>query len=245
MHLFGKNLSSCPVAARGISAAVGLFLISSFSISTGCGAFGLTYSLTGLTVQPVANTTCIYPGATAQYRAYGTYTEGGHSTHIHEITDQVNWSVTFPTLASINTSGLLTAGTVAVGTSNVIASVQGELGILRATTNIAVSNSCSTTAVRGLSSLNIVPATATLLNAGDTEQPLALGVYPAGLRITDFTPRVRWQSSDTSVATVSANGIIRATGPGKAVVTARLSTAGGQVIAGSQTVVIPAAPQGQ
>lgn len=245
MHHFGKNFSSCSVAARGMAAALGLFLISSLSLATGCGALGMTYSLTGLTVEPVANATCIYQGAQAQYEAYGTYTEGGHTSHTEVITDQVNWSVTFPTLASINSSGLLTAGTVAVGTSNVIASIQGEFGILHATTNIQVSNSCTTSSVRALSSLKIVPASATLSAVGDTEQPLALGVYSADPRVTDFTSHVTWQSSDTSVATVTGNGIIHAVGPGNAVITARTTAPDGRVITGSQTVVFPASSQDQ
>ena len=229
-----------------MSAALGLFLISSLSLSTGCGALGLTYSLTGLTVEPVANTTCIYQGAQAQYRAYGTYTEGNHSSHTHEITDQVNWSVTFPTLASINSSGLLTAGTVAVGTSNVIASVEGEFGILHATTNIQVSNSCgSSSSVRALSSLKIIPAAATLSSAGDTEQPLAIGVFTTEPRANDLSSHVTWQSSNTAVATVSANGIIHAVAPGNAVITARTTTDDGRAITGTQTVVFPAPSQDQ
>lgn len=245
MLLFGKNISSWPVAARGISAALALFLISSLSVTTGCGAFGQTYSLTGLTVEPVINTTCIYQGAQAQYQAYGTYTEGGHASHTHVITDQVNWSVTFPTLASINSSGLLTAGTVAVGTSNVIASIQGEFGILHATTNIQVSNSCTTSSVRALSSLKIVPATATLSAPGDTEQPLAIGVFTTEPRATDLSSHVTWQSSNTAVATVSANGIIHAVAPGNAVITARTTTDDGRAITGTQTVVFPAPSQDQ
>lgn len=246
MHLLGKNLSSFSVAARGISAALGLILISSLSFTTGCGVFGQTYSLTALTVEPVANTTCIYQGAQAQYQAYGTYTEGGHESHTHLITDQVNWSVTFPTLASINSSGLLTAGTVAVGTSNVIASTQGEFGILHATTNIQVSNSCgSSSSVRALSSVKIVPATATLSAAGDTEQPLAIGMFTAEPRSTDLSAHVTWQSSNTSVATVSANGVIHAVAPGDAVITARMATDDGRVITGSQTVTFPAPSQDQ
>ncbi|HTV82755.1 MAG TPA: Ig-like domain-containing protein [Acidobacteriaceae bacterium] len=232
-----------------MSTVLGLFLLSSLSLATGCGAFGHTYSLTGLTIEPAAGDTCIYPGSTAQYEAYGTYTEGGHAAETEVLTDQVQWSVTFPELASINSSGLLTAGTVAIGTSNLEATTQGEFGVLVATSNIQVANPCgsssSSFSPRLPSSLSIVPGSATLTSPGDTEQPLAIGIYPGGRGSADLSREVTWESSDTSVATVNAHGIITSVGPGKAVITARMTTPNGPVITGTQTVEVSGGSQNQ
>ncbi len=81
----------------------------------------------------------------------------------------------------------------------------------------------------------IVIAPCSTLNVGDGEG-LAATVYDASGRvITD--PLIAWSSSDTSVATVDSDGMVTATGRGKATVTARSGKA-----AGSVAVVVEASP---
>jgi len=238
MLRISSKFASYSVVARTMSAALGLFLLSSLSLpTTGCGAFGLTYSLTGLTVEPAYGDTCVYAGGAAQYHAYGTYTEGGHAAKTQDITDSVSWSLTFPAFGSISSSGLLTTNTNVSGTSGIGAAIQGEFGELHATSNIEVPCPSSTTSP----SLSVVPAVATLKSIGDTEQPLAIGILPAGHGTVDLSSKVTWISSDLAVATVDPNGVIRAVGPGTAVITAHETTPDGRVLAATQTVTFQAA----
>jgi len=221
-----------------MSAALGLFLLSSLSLpTTGCGAFGLTYSLTGLTVEP--NAACIAQGSTAQFTAYGTYTEGGHSAKTQDITDQVNWSSDLTEVASINASGLATSGTSYIGLTNIEASTQGEFGVLDSYASLTVKNDCVSDST--VPAIQVVPAVATLKTIGDTEQPLAIGILPAGHGTVDLSSKVTWVSSDLAVATVDPNGVIRAVGPGTAVITAHETTPDGRVLAATQTVTFQAA----
>lgn len=237
----GLTLFARSTTARGVAVAAALWLFAATVPLTGC----ISHSLTQLTIEPAYGDTCVYPGGTAQYEAYGTYTESGHASETKNLTDQVQWSVTFPTMATISSSGLLTAGYVALGTSNIVASTEGAFGVLHATSNIQVASPCggttSTVFPTSPTSLNIVPASATLASAGDTEQPLAIGILPAGHGTVDLSNKVSWTSSDPGIATVNASGVIRAVAPGTAVITARETTSDGRVLTGTQTVVFQAA----
>ena len=226
--------------ARGVAVAAGLWLFAATVPLTGC----ISRTLTQLTIEPAYGDTCIYPGATAQYEAYGVYTESGHASQTKNLTDYVQWSVTFPAMATINSSGLLTAGYVALGTSNIVASTEGGFGVVRATSNVEVEDPCTSTSAVSPTSpslLRVVPASASLTNAGDTEQPLAIGILAGGHGTVDLSSKVSWTSSNPGVATVNASGIIRAVAPGTAIITARETTADGRVLTGTQTVVFQAA----
>ncbi len=244
MLRISSKFASSSFVARTVSAALGLFLLSSLTLPTGCGAFGLTYSLTGLTIEPAYGDTCVYPGATAQYHAYGTYTEGGHASETKDLTDTVAWSVTFPTFASINSSGLLTAGTSALGTSNVVATTEGEFGLLHATSNIQIASPCGSTSSM-VPALNVVPAVSTLKTVGDIERPLVIATRTAEPRATDVTARVTWASDNPAVATVDSTGRIAAVGPGKATITATQKLSDGSTITATQAVAVQGGSQNQ
>jgi trimeric autotransporter adhesin len=226
--------------ARGVAVAAGLWLFAATVPLTGC----ISRSLTQLTIEPAYGDTCIYQGGQAQYEAYGTYTESGHASTTENLTDQVQWSVTFPAMATISSSGLLTAGYVATGTSDIVASTEGGFGVLRATSNVEVPCPSTTSSVvdpKSPTSLHIVPASATLISAGDTEQPLAIGILAAGHGTVDLSQKATWSSSDPAVATVNSSGVIRAVGPGTATITARETTSDGRVLTGAQTVTFQGA----
>lgn len=229
--LFGLSALVSPRVATG----VGLIALTSLLGGTGCG---LSYSLTGLYVEPGANLTCVGPGVTAQYIAYGTYTEGGHTARTQEITDQVAWSSSLPGVASINSSGVATGGP-GVGQSDIVATTQGEFGVLTSTSNIKVlsGDAClNDLSIAGSPALSIIPGKATLTAAGDTEMPLAIALPRNGGHPTDLTRQVAWTSSDPQVATVDAAGRITAVAPGDAIITATVKTPGGETISATQTV---------
>lgn len=200
---------------------LGTALLASISLlgTTGCGAFGMTYSLTGLTVVPQVNLTCVPPGAVAQFKAYGTYTEGGHMSKVEDISSQVSWSASLPELASVSTAGMATAARNYVGTTSIIATTKGEFGILTSASSLQVSTSCSTSNLVTPRGFIIVPAHENLA-VGEGLTPLAVAPDVAGAHGADWSRQAAWTSSDPKVAVVDAHGLIRAVGPGDATVTA-------------------------
>jgi hypothetical protein len=216
---------------------VGLVTVTSFFGGTGCST---GYSLTGIDVQPTQ--ACVYPGTTAQFKAYGTFTEGNHSARIADISDQVTWSTSLPDLATVSTSGLATSTGNYVGNTPVIATTNGEFGFLTNSGNLVVSATCVTSSIAKPFSLNIIPGNQNL-TVGQTLQPLAIATYSNNGSPADLSRQVTWESSDASVATVDASGLIAAVGAGDAVITARARTADGAIVTATQTVHLQADSQ--
>lgn len=241
-----KKLSglSALVSPR-VLAGVGLFAVTSLIGGTGCG---LSYSLTSLTIDPAAGLTCVPNGGVAQYTAYGTYTEGNHANRIKDVSSVVTWGVTFPQLAGITSTGLLTANNGQpsyTGTSNVTATTTGEFGVLHDTSNIQVSTNCAAAAaIARPFSLHVVTGNQPLI-VGQTLQPLAIAAYPDGQPNADVTSRVQWSSSNPSVAVVDANGVISAVAAGDATITAQIKTAAGETALGSSVLHLQTTRQQQ
>lgn len=231
-----KKLSFSPSAlvSPRVLLGVALVLVTSIFGGTGCG---LSYSLTGLNVEPEIGLVCVDNGMTAQYKAYGTYTEGNHTARIQDISDQVNWSVSLPQLATISTSGLATAAAGYIGTTNIAATATGEFGDLHSDSNLQVSTQCvpSGSSMAHPFSLSIVAGNPSLA-VGDTLQPLAIATYPGAGRTADLSHQAAWSSSNTSIATVDANGVITALAAGDATITARARTPDGDFVSATQDI---------
>lgn len=134
--LFGLSALVSPRVLLG----VGLVTVTSLFGGTGCG---LSYSLTGLYIQPATGLTCLTGGLSAQYHAYGVYSEGGHSNRIQDLSDQVSWSVTIPAMASVSTNGLVTAGNTVIGRTSILASTRGQFGNLTAASDLQVADAAN------------------------------------------------------------------------------------------------------
>jgi hypothetical protein len=221
---------------------VGLVTATALFGGTGCG---LSYSLTGLYVEPSTGLTCVVDGVSAQYHAYGTYTEGNHTARTEDITGQVTWSATIPAVASINSSGLATG--VGDGTTAILASTQGEFGLLSNASSIQVDPAgCgTTTSIRKDFSLSIIPGNQNFASAGQSAQPLAIATYNGGERTADLSRQVTWVSNNARVATVDTAGVITATGPGDAVITAQTKAPDGEVVSATQTIHVEGTTQDQ
>lgn len=205
---------------------------------------GLTYSLTGIYVQPEANSTCVSPGAQAQFKAYGSYTEGGHPNRIEDISNQVSWSASLPELASIDATGLATAANNFVGLTPIIATTKGEFGNLTANSSLQVSTTCVSTGTAVVpSTLHLVPGNQDL-RVGEGLQPLAVSTATA-VPTTVLSRSVSWASSDPAVATVDANGVIQAVGPGEATITATTRLGGRETVSATEAVHVEANAQNQ
>jgi len=236
------KLSSRSSALVSPRVLLGVGLVTAFSLFGGTGC--ISRSLTGLYIEPTTGLTCVVPGVVAQFKAYGTFTEGGHATETKDLTDSVTWFTTIPAVATVNSSGMVTG--VASGTTAILANTDGEFGTLQATSNIVVNaQGCTTTtSIARPFSLSIVPGgNQTLTAGGQTTQLLAIASYNQAQRTTDISRQVTWQSSDPQVAAVNAAGVVTAVGPGDATITASAKAADGTVVTATRSFHFQSAQQ--
>lgn len=173
----------------------------------GCGQFfPSSTTITALAVAPTNAT--VAPGVSQQYTATATY--GNNSTG--DVTKQVTWSTSPTSIATVNSTGLVTG--VTLGT----ATVKAESGHVIATTGLTIGN-------KQITSIAIAPLTQPLsLSLGPTTvQYSATATYQDGTT-GDVTTTATWNALPTSVATISSTGLATGIAVGTATVTA---TAGG------------------
>lgn len=203
-----------------IPAAIVLALLLT---AVGCGQFFPGgNAITALQIAP--SNASVSPGVTQQYTAMATY--GNNTTA--DVTSQVTWSTTLPSVATISSGGLLTAG--ALGT----ATVKAQSGSVIASTGVTVTQ-------LQVTSIAISPAngaTLSLSTAGqNTVQFTATATYQNGTT-ANVTSVATWTSIPSSVATISntspTNGLVTAVATGNATVTA--STGGITSVSATVTV---------
>ena len=159
------------------------------------------------------------PGTTQQYTATARY--GNNTTA--DVTSQVTWSTSPTSVATINSTGLLTG--VALGTANVQAK----------SSNGIIGNTAVSVATKQVTSVAIQPLTQTLsLSLGPTTvQFTATATYRDG-STADVTAIATWTSTPSSVATISSTGVATAVAVGTSTVTA---TSGGVTSNGATLTV--------
>jgi len=198
-----------------IDPAVGWYLTEATGINasgqiTGSGTHNGVYhayrltpvertALTSIAVSPATPT--LQKGSTQAFTATGTFSDGGTAN----LTGRVSWSSSNPAVATIAPTGV--AGAVAPGTTTISAASGSVAG-----------STVLTVAVPTLSSIAVVPRTATV-RPGRTLQFSATGKYSDG-STADLTTAVTWSSSKTSVATVSVGGQARGIAVGTTTITA-------------------------
>ena len=156
-------------------------------------------SLVSIAVTP-ANPS-IAKGATQQFTATGTYSD--NSTQ--NLTSSVTWNSSSTSVATITSAGLATGA--ATGTTTISATS----GSISGSTNLTV-----TPAV--LESIAVTPANASI-NNGATQQFTATGTYSDG-SMQNLTSSVTWNSSSTSVATITSGGLVTGVGTGSTTISA-------------------------
>ena len=189
-------------------------------------------TLTSIAVSPATATLPV--GTTSPLKAQGTYSDLSTA----DLTDSVTWSAGTATVASVSnaagTRGLVTA--LAVGTSNVVASLSGVVGTATVTVSAA-----------SLVSIAVAPNPLNL-PLGLTLPLKATATY--GDKTTqDVTTSATWTVGDSSIVTVGNVGTAAGQVTGKAVgtttVTATLSGFAAQVkviVANPKLVSIALAP---
>jgi len=165
-------------------------------------------------------------GATQQFTATGTYTDGS----TQDLTALATWSSSVVTVAIISNSavsnGLATSS--GLGTANISA----VFNSISSSTTITVGSPA-------LVSIAIAPMSASI-SVGATQQFAATGTYADG-STQSLTTSVTWTSSVITVATINnsagSQGIATGVGSG----TSTISAAMGSVAASSNLIVLPPA----
>ncbi len=202
--------------------AVVLFVFSGFIACGGGGGSSSptpspTVTLTSLSVSP--SNPSVTQGATQQFTATGTYSDG-HSATL----TTASWSSSATNIATINGSGLASA--VAAGATTITATS----GNISGSTTLTVTPPAAT-----LTSIAVTPATPSI-KVGATEQFTATGTYSDGSQKT--LTSVAWSSSATNIATISSSGLASAVSAGMTTITATSgSTSGATTLTVTPTLV--------
>jgi uncharacterized protein YjdB len=192
---------------------------------------GCTNSLVdSLAVTPATQSLSV--GQTVQLTATGTTGHGsGHPSTTQDVTDTATWTSSSPAVASVNSTGLVTALTA--GTTTITASMSGYTGTIAASAAVTVTASSGTGGASGIvTSLAILPSSQSVAVPNETTQFLAIGTTSTGATV-NLTSQVAWSTSSTQIATIGGStGLATALTQGTVTVIA-LYTSGGSTIAGT------------
>jgi len=196
-------------------------LLMGVTLLVGCGGSGSNSGGGGrntapaITIAPAASS--IGVNATQQFKATASFSDGTTK----DLTGASNWLSSNAAVATINAAGLATA--LAPGTTTITASSAG----VTATTTLTVASPLVSIAVTP-SSVSIVP------NA--TQQFTATGTF-ADKTTQDLTATATWQSSGSTIASISSpGGLATAVAPGTVTISA---TSAGITGSASLTVANP------
>jgi hypothetical protein len=205
---------------------------------TGCNT---PSGLDSIQVTP-ATASLVVGGATLQLKATGTFGNAAHPT-TQDITSQVTWASSITGVATVSSSGVVTA--VSSGTTNISANAPGFNGPLSTSATITVTGTGSGTGSSGIVSLTIIPGSQSVAAPGDTSQFIAIGTNSSGATV-NLTGSSTWSSSSVQIATVGSlekvgtvPGLATAISQGTATVTAiYTNTATQTVVTGTATVTV-------
>jgi len=183
-----------------------------------CGSQSPT--LNSIVVTPTS-ATIPNTGGTAQFQATGTYVNGKNGIQtMQNLTNQVTWTSSVASVATINSAGLATA--TGAGTTTVTAT--GGNGGITGTATLTVSSS----ETGNLTSLTVLPVNQNVPATGQMVQYVAIGTFTGTQPIQDLTNQVTWSSTNANIATINALGVATTAGTctqGQAAnITASLST---------------------
>jgi uncharacterized protein YjdB len=184
---------------RLISLAVPIALI----FVTGCGSSIPTPDTTVTAVSVSPTTASIASGASQQYTANATYSDGATGA----LATGVTWTSSNTAAATVSSTGLATA--VAAGTTTIKAAADG----FTATATLTV-----TAAAVTVTSISVSPSSPSIA-AGATQQFTANATYSDGTTGA-LASGVTWTSSNTAAATVSSTGLATAVAAGTSTIKA-------------------------
>ena len=209
---------------RRVSAFLLICLVLSIA---GCAVSGLD----SIQIAPAAQALAV--GQTAQFTATGTYGNGNHP-RTQNVTTGLTWTSTAPAVATVNSTGLVTA--VSAGTTTITATATAFNGPVTSTATLTVTGSGPATN-QGLTSITILPGSQQISVPGQTIQFIAIGTYASAPTTRDLTSLVSWSSSVISVATIDASGLATYLGGTTTTIVASYApTANGAVVTATATL---------
>lgn len=183
-------------------------LASALLLASCSGFFPASDSITSLSLSPTSG--WIKVTTTQQFTAsaiFGNNTSG-------DVTDKVTWLSSDTSVATIDSSGLVTA--VALGNTTITAKSNNSSAT--ATAPLTVSN-------KTISSITVNPSNA-FLNTGQQQQFTASATFSDG-SVGNVSTSAGWNSSAPSVATVSSTGLVTAVAQGTSTISASLGGTAG------------------
>lgn len=155
-------------------------------------------------IEVTPNSSSIANGTTQQYVAMGLYSDGS----TQNLSSSAIWETSDETIATISENGLLTS----VG--------EGQVTITAISSEISGNTLLSVTA-EILTSLEVTPNNLSIAN-GTTQQFVAMGLYSDG-STQNLSTQVTWETSDETIAMVSADGVATSYSEGDVTITALFS----------------------
>jgi hypothetical protein len=225
----------------------GILFLCLGSTFIGCDNSGLD------SIQVSPTTQSLAAGQTAQLTAIGTYGNASHRT-TQNITNAVIWTSTVSSVATVSTSGLVTA--LGAGTTTITARTTAYNGTVSSSATVTVTGSGGGTTSGGtILSLTVIPSSITVGNLQDTGQFLAIGTFSTSPFVRDVTnlPSTTWISSAPNIFPVNSNdptksggnlgasaGIVTAYGIGSGVITVEAKGGDGTLQTATATFTCPA-----
>lgn len=208
----------------------GLLLVCLALPIAGCANSGLD------SIQISPTTQALVVGQSAQFSATGTYGNANHQT-TQGISSGLTWTSSAPSVASVNSTGVVTA--VGAGTTTITATATAFNGSISSSATLTVTGSSGGSAGGTITSLSIIPGSQTVSSPSQTSQFLAIGTNSSGATV-NLTNQVAWSSSSPQIATISpSTGLATATGKGTATITALYNNiSGGTVVTGTAVFIV-------
>jgi hypothetical protein len=171
----------------------GLLLLCLGSGLVGCSA---PQGLDSIQVTPPAQALAV--GQTVQLTATGTYGNAKHPS-TQNITSLVTWASTTPAVATVNSSGVVTA--VSAGTTTITATAAAFNGPTSSSAVLAVTGASGTSGSSGgnILSLTIIPSGIVFGSLTQSGQFLAIGTFSTAPTVRDLTNSVTWLTSAPNV----------------------------------------------
>jgi flavin reductase (DIM6/NTAB) family NADH-FMN oxidoreductase RutF len=190
---------------------------------------------TGLDSMVVAPTTAslVVGGPTLQMTAMGTY-GNAKDTSTQNVTSQVTWTSAITGVATVNSSGVVTA--VGAGATTITGTAAGFAGPVSSSATITVTGS-GVGAGGDVVSLAVIPSAQSVAAPTQTSQFIAIGTTSSGAT-ENLTGQVAWSSSSVQVATISSSGLATGVGQGTTTITAIAANADKTVATATATFTV-------
>jgi len=190
------NVAKIDLSGAAVGAEPGAATISAaISDMSGSTALNVSRDLLSIAVTPASSS--IANGAVQQFKARGTFSD----KTIKDITASVVWKSSNTSVAFVDATGRAVAGNVAGA-----AVISASLGTKRASAALKVR--------RELISITFMPESALIL-ANETQRFGAIGSY-SDRTTQDLTEKVKWETSDPSIAEIDQAQAGRVIGKDKA-----------------------------